>query len=58
MVDINKLFKKFRGRVPDKPGIIKENFLEEVTPKLNFDGCIAFSQESHRFGSDHHIDKS
>ena len=58
MVDINKLFEKFRGRVPDKSGIIKENFLEELISKLNFDGCIAFSQESHGFGSDHHIDKS
>lgn len=52
MVDKIKLFKKFRGRVSDKPGIIKENFLEELIPKLNFDGCIAFSQERHRFG--HH----
>ena len=58
MVNINKLFKKLRGTAPDKPGIIKENFLEELIPKLNFDGCIALSQERHRFGSDNHIGKS
>lgn len=44
MVDINKLFQKLKGKLPDQLGSMGEDFLE-VTPELSLDGCAGFSQD-------------
>lgn len=37
MVNINRLFQKLRSRAPDQPGSMREDFLEELTPKPSLD---------------------